>query len=359
MVNLQLQRRSHRRRQVPDRLQLGEGVRAGQELAWERMQRRRVEDAERRDRERAAQVDNARQIAPPPAPQPPAAPPAALLDTRPAVQIIFDHRKYATKDKACTELTFLQKIPSFLSFLLLSLYFGCKTEFSERFCEQNFELEISALNNLHSKNFPFNPQERSVLSVYTSDLIREFQTPFLFKLADNISVFSVSIFLRAYFKLSLLSDRFLKKLALLCFPAAAALNEHFLIGALKANFASAEIQAVQARYFCFKCMACFAEESALLSHVNHSHNWAMEVKITEEDSTAIKDRDYLIGMSKWNVSKSHRTMVADEHGANAHVARYQEVEIQGLVDGQRHGEAVRLCQDGVQFQGHLIPNPEE
>jgi len=381
-------RRSQRQARGPERLQLGEGVRhqRQRELPYQRMERRRREAAARREEERArlraANFDAAREIVPaaaqgppaaaqepqaaPPAAQEPLAAPQAAPDLpaapelqRPAVQIIADHKKYAKNDKSCNEVTFVTKITPRLATLLLALYYGAPTELSKLFSsDADFQLSHLELNYLHSKNLPFDFQPVSVLTVYTSDLVRDLQTPFLFKLTTEPPVYDISLFLQNYFKMSLLSDQFLKKLAILAFSEAAGLQEDFIVGIMKASLANAEINAVEARFFCLKCFSSFEKEAQLLSHVGNFHNWALKVNTTEENSSAIKDREYLIGISKWKVSKSHRTMVADEYGANAHVARYEEVELQGLVDGQRHGEAVLLRRDGVHFQGNHIPNPD-
>ena len=120
MENQAPRRQSQRQRRNPDRLQLGEGVRAGQELPWQQMARLRYQNAarnaERRAEEREAIINAAR--GQPQAPQePPAAPdqappvaPVAPVDARPPMQIIKDHLKYARRDKACNELTYFKKI---------------------------------------------------------------------------------------------------------------------------------------------------------------------------------------------------------------------------------------------------------
>ena len=367
----QPRRQSQRRRQNVDRLQLGEGVRAGQELPWQQMRRLRLEHAariaERRAREREAAVDGARGIPqpqqePPPAPiaAPPADPPApARVDARPEVEIIEEHRKYATKDKACNELTFMMKIPSRLVTALLSIFYAAPTELSKKFLnDPDFELFFAELNNLHSLNLPFDSQPLSVLSAYTSDLLRDLQSPFLFEYTVDPPVFQISRFMIQFFKNSLMSDQFLLKLAIFCFPEAARMKEDFVVGMLRSVFASAEVEAQKAKYFCMKCYKTFQEEARLLSHVGHHHNWALAVNLTEGRLNAAKNNLFHVNLAKWTTGKSTRTMVMDTYGVSAHFARYRQLGIQGIIDGRPHGDAARLDEDGVHFAGQFIANPD-
>jgi hypothetical protein len=371
----QPRRQSQRQRRDVDRLQLGEGVRAGQELPWQRMQRRRLETAaqiaERRARDREAAVDGARGIpqppqAPPPAPiaappaDPPANPPApARVDPRPELEIIEEHRKYATKDKACNELTFLRKIPSRLEVALLSIFFGAPSELSKKFLnDADFELFISELNNLHSLNLPFDSQPVSVLSTFTSDLLRDLQTPFLFEFSVLPPVFQISRFLIQFFKNSLMSDQFLHRLAIFCFPEAARMKEDFIVGVCRSVFANAEVDAQKAKYFCLKCYKTFQEQAQLLSHVGHQHNWALSVNLTEGRSTAARNNLFHVNMKKWVCEKSLRTLVHDTDRANAHFAGCRQLGVQGLIDGQPHGDAAQLDEFGVHFAGQFIANPD-
>ena len=355
---------SQRQRRQVDRIQIGEGVRAGQELPWQRMQR------ERRAQEREARLDAARgfpqapvQVPPadpePALPAPPAPPAAPAEDERPEFEIIQDHQRYVRRDKASNDITFFTKIKPRLCTALLALFQGAPSEISKFFLDDpDFIQFISALNDYHSRNFPCNQQSVSVLSVYTSDLLRELQDPFLFQFTVPPSAFLVSQFLRDFFKNSLISDQFLLKLAIFCMPEAARLKEDFVVGVLRCIIADAEVEAVKATFFCKKCFATFQEESQLLSHVGKNHNWALAVNMTEGNSAAAKNRLFLVNMAKWTTAAPHRALVCDTDGANAHFARYSEVEIQGIVNGQPHGSKALLSslEGGFVFDGQFTPN---
>ena len=374
----QPQRRvSQRQRRNPQRLEIGEGVRAGQGLPWMRRQRVRVEavarNARRRVQGREAHLDAARgnpqapvQLPPaapepaPPAPAAPQVPPAAPADDeRPELEIIEDHRRYARKDKASNSLTFFTKMNSRLCTALLALYQGAPSEISKFYMEDPYFIQfISELNDYHSLNFPCNQPSISVLSVYTSDLLKELQDPFLFQFTVFPSAFSISQFLRDFFKNSLISDQFLLKLAIFCMPEAATLKEDFVVGVVRCIIADAEAEAVRAHYFCKKCFATFQEESQLLSHTGKNHNWALAVNMTEGNSAAAKNRLFLVNMAQWTTAAPHRALVCDTNGANAHFARYREVEIQGIVNGQPHGSKALLSslRSGFVFDGQFTPN---
>ena len=373
MENQTPRRQSQRQRRNPDRLQLGAGVRAGQELPWQQMARLRyvnaARNAERRAEEREAIIDAARgqPQAPPeppadpePAPPAPPAPSAAPAeDTRPEFEIIQDHQRYARRDKASNTITFFTKIKPRLTTALLALYQGAPSEISKFFMnDPDFLQFIAELNDYHSLNFPCNQPSVSVLSVYTSDLLRELQDPFLFQFTVPPSAFSISRFLREFFKNSLISDQFLHKLAIFCMPEAVSLKEDFVVGVVRSILADAEVEAVKATFICKKCFATFQEESQLLSHTGKNHNWALAVNMTEDNSAAAKNRLFLVNMAKWNCAEPHRALVCDTEGANAHFAQYREVEIQGIINGEPHGSKALLSslEGGFVFAGQFTPN---
>ena len=373
MENQAPRRQSQRQRRNPDRLQLGEGVRAGQELPWQQMARLRYQNAarnaERRAEEREAIINAAR--GQPQAPQePPAAPdqappvaPVAPVDARPPMQIIKDHQKYARRDKACNELTYFKKIQPRLTTALLALYHAAPSELSKFFMnDADFVQFVSELNDYHSLNFPCDQNPISILSEYTSDLVRDLRDPFLFRFTVDPPVFSISQFLREFFKNSLVSDRFLLKLAIFCMPEAVNLKPDFVVGVLKSVLADAEVESQKARFLCQKCYLTFYDESQLLSHTGNHHNWALTVNMTEENSAAARNRLFLFNMAKWTTAAAHRALVCDTDNANAHFARYREIEIQGIVNGEPHGSKALLSAlaGGFNFDDQFTPNlPEE
>jgi len=188
------------------------------------------------------------------------APPPALA-ARPQTEIISDFEKYSKKDKATPESKFMTQIRPRLSFILFALYFGCLTEFSKLFLdEEAFAFQMLELNRLHSVNFPFQQEVTSVVSVFTHDFVKPCANPFLYEFTEDIPCNALVYFLRRFFKLSLLTDEFLHRLALICWAPSASLNPGFVVGMVKSLLGSAETNASEARFFCFKCVQLFKEE---------------------------------------------------------------------------------------------------
>ena len=98
-------------------------------------------------------------------------------------------------------ITFFTKIKPRLTTALLALYQGAPSEISKFFMnDPDFLQYIAELNDYHALNFPCNQPSVTVLSVYTSDLLRDLQDPFLFQFTVPPSAFSISRFLREFFK---------------------------------------------------------------------------------------------------------------------------------------------------------------
>jgi len=342
MENQQEQpRRSQRQRQQVDRLQLRDGRRA----------ERRVQPYRRRQQQQRQQQQQQ---------QPAQAPPPVA---RPSVEIISEFSKYSKNDKATPESKFLAKIATRLSLLYFALFFGFCSEFTQLFmADDAFAFQMLELSRLHSVDFPFQPVFNSVLSVFTHEFVKPVPNPFLFQFSVDLPCYDVVHFLRRFFKLSLLTDDFLHRLALICWAPAAALDRGFVVGTIKSILSKSELKTSEGQYFCFKCMEIYKEEKQLLSHIGKTHNWLMTTEPTEENTDECARKYHNINMAKWKTHKSLGCMVADEHGANRAVAQAQQLLLFQFQNGEPvpNADAVLLTEEGYIWRDQYhqnIPNP--
>ena len=333
-------RRSQRRRQQADRLQLNDVRRAERRpLPYRRMRRERLQQLQQQQQQQPA------------------------LEERSQTEIITDFGKYSKRDKATPESTFMTKIGPRLSFLFLALFFGCLTEFSSFFMEEEaFLFQMLEFNRLHSVFLPFRHDVTSVLSVFTHNFLKPCANPFLFRLTNDSSVYALTYFLRRYFKSALLSDELLIRLALICWPPCASLNPGFIVGTIKSYLSSAEIMTSEAEYFCFKCVQCFKSEKELLSHCGKTHNWLLNTELTEENVDACAKKYHDINISKWPTHQALRNLVADTMGANRYFAQWSQLLITPYHEGQPapNADPALLATDGWTWRGvyaENLPNP--
>ena len=337
-------RRSQRRREQVDRLQLSDVRRAERRvLPYRQMQRRRQQRQQQQQ-----QADD-------PQPQAPVA--------RPDVEVISNFSKYSNKDKSTPESIFVAKIATRLSFLYFALYFGSISEFTRIFMTDDaFAFQMLELCRLHSVNFPFQQDFTSVLSVFTHDFVKPAQNPFLFQFSVDLPCYAVVHFLRRFFKLSLLTDDFLLRLALICWAPAAGLDPGFVVGTVKSVLSRSELMTSEGQYFCCKCMLIFKEEKAMLSHIGKTHNWLMTTEPTEENTDECARKYHNINMARWRTNESLQNMVADEHGVNRYIAQSQQLLLFPFQNGEPvpNADAVLLAEEGYHWRGQYhenIPNP--
>ena len=337
-------RRSRRNRLQVDRLQLNDVRRAERRpLPYRRMRRQRQQQQQQQEQQQQGDVQ--------------------APEERPQAEIIENFSRYSKNDKATPEAKFMAKIGSRLTFLFIALYFGCLTELSNFFLEEEaFSFQMLELNRMHSIYFPYQQQYNSVLTVFSHNYVKPCNSPFLFRLSYDFPVYALTYFLRRFFKMSLLSDELLIRLAWICWPSSSSLDPGFVIGTVKSVLSIAERKASEARYFCFKCATSYTDEKDLLSHIGKNHNWLLNTEMTEENVDECAKKYHDINISKWNTHLSLRNLVADQSGANRYFSQWRQLLLTPYHEGQpaQNGDSALLTTDGWHWRGvynENLPNP--